>query len=66
MPLVAAAGEQGNAFWEIQLLNFHFSVHLERQAEKEYRRRKHVFFSSAIFQLWLLTFDFQKHWGWGK
>jgi hypothetical protein len=53
MMLVAAGGgrQQWNAFWEIQFSTFHFLEHLEQQAEKEHRRRNHVYFSRAIFQL---------------
>ncbi len=52
--------------WMILVSTFDFRLFTSRSTgngrlKKEHRRRKHVYFSSVIFQLWLFTFQFQKH-----
>jgi hypothetical protein len=51
-----------HAFWEIRLSTFHFSKQLEWWAEKKNRRRKHFYFSSAIFDFNFSLSTFENTW----
>ncbi len=62
----AAGGGRGrqhyNVFWDIQLSTFTSWGTWNGRLRKEYRRRKHVYFSSAIFRLQLSLSTFKNTW----